>query len=216
MLINVVLKRDIAEALLLGLLGVALFGGKDAPQLLWHGITSAISSEVTFAGMAFVFMGIIVQSTGLIDRLITILNSIFGRLRGGAGYVSTLSSAMMGLIAGSTAGNSATVGSVTIPWMKQTGFSSNRAATLVAGNSGLGVALPPNSTMFIILAMPAAAASSASQVYVTLACAGAYAVLYRLIVVWYWTRKDNIPRTPSENIVPFSTCLLYTSPSPRD
>ena len=131
-LINVVLKRDIAEALLLGLLGVALFGGKDAPQLLWHGITSAISSEVTFAGMAFVFMGIIVQSTGLIDRLITILNSIFGRLRGGAGYVSTLSSAMMGLIAGSTAGNSATVGSVTIPWMKQTGFSSNRAATPVS------------------------------------------------------------------------------------
>ena len=71
-LVNVVLKRDIAEALLLGLLGVALFGGKDAPQLLWLGITSAISSEVTFAGMAFVFMGIIVQSTGLIDRLITI------------------------------------------------------------------------------------------------------------------------------------------------
>lgn len=214
-LINVVLKRDIAEALLLGLLGVALFGGKDAPQLLWLGITSAISSEVTFAGMAFVFMGIIVQSTGLIDRLITILNSIFGRLRGGAGYVSTLSSAMMGLIAGSTAGNSATVGSVTIPWMKQTGFSSNRAATLVAGNSGLGVALPPNSTMFIILAMPAAAASSASQVYVTLACAGAYAVLYRLIVVWYWTRKDNIPRTPSENIVPFSTAWQqgWRSPS---
>ena len=155
---NVLLKRNIAEALLIGLVGVALVGGTRAPELLWLGIKKAVSSEVTFAGMAFVFMGIIVQSTGLIDRLITILNSIFGRLRGGAGYVSTLASAMMGLIAGSTAGNSATVGSVTIPWMKQTGFSSNRAATLVAGNSGLGVALPPNSTMFIILAMPAAAA----------------------------------------------------------
>ncbi len=147
-------------------------------------------------------MGIIVQSTGLIDRLIAILNSAFGRMRGGAGYVSTLASAMMGLIAGSTAGNSATVGSVTIPWMKQTGFSSNRAATLVAGNSGLGVALPPNSTMFIILAMPAAAASSASQVYVALACAGAYAVLYRLLVVFFWTRRDGVPRTPRSQIMP--------------
>ena len=64
--------------------------------------------------MAFVFMGIIVQATGLIDRLIEILNSIFGRVRGGAAYVSTLGSAMIGLMAGSTAGNSATVGSVTI------------------------------------------------------------------------------------------------------
>lgn len=202
-LVNVILKRDIAEALLVGLVGVALVGGTDAPRLLWHGITTAITSEVTFAGMAFVFMGIIVQATGLIDKLITILNSIFGRLRGGAGYVSTLSSAMMGLIAGSTAGNSATVGSVTIPWMKNTGFSSNRSATLVAGNSGLGVSLPPNSTMFIILAMPAAAASSASQVYVALACGGAYAVLYRLVVVWWWTKKDNIPKTPEDQIVPF-------------
>lgn len=213
--VNVLMKRDIAEALLLGLLGVALVGGKDAPELLWHGITSAITSEVTFAGMAFVFMGIIVQATGLIDRLITILNSIFGRLRGGAGYVSTFASAMMGLIAGSTAGNSATVGSVTIPWMKNTGFSSNRAATLVAGNSGLGVSLPPNSTMFIILAMPAAAASSASQVYVALACAGAYAVLYRLLVVFWWTKRDGIPKTPKEHIVPFSEAWAqgWRSPS---
>ncbi|GAA1180159.1 Sialic acid TRAP transporter permease protein SiaT [Corynebacterium glaucum] len=212
---NVFLKRDIAEALLLGLIGVALVGGADAPQLLWHGITTAITSEVTFAGMAFVFMGVIVQATGLIDRLITILNSIFGRLRGGAGYVSTFASALMGLIAGSTAGNSATVGSVTIPWMKKTGFSSNRAATLIAGNSGLGVALPPNSTMFIILAMPAAAASSASQVYVALACAGAYAVLYRLIVVWFWTKKDNIPKTPKDQIVPFNEAWAagWRSPS---
>lgn len=212
---NVLLKRNIAEALLIGLVGVALVGGTRAPELLWHGITEAVSSEVTFAGMAFVFMGIIVQSTGLIDRLITILNSIFGRLRGGAGYVSTLASAMMGLIAGSTAGNSATVGSVTIPWMKQTGFSSNRAATLVAGNSGLGVALPPNSTMFIILAMPAAAASSASQVYVALACAGAYAVLYRLAVVFFWTKKDRIPKTPKDQIVPFGQAWAqgWRSPS---
>lgn len=85
--------------------------------------------------MAFVLMEIVVQATGLIDRLIEILNSVFGRLRGGTAYVSTLSSAMIGLIAGSTAGNSATVGAVTIPWMKKTGWSSERAATLVAGNS---------------------------------------------------------------------------------
>ncbi|WP_026196220.1 TRAP transporter large permease subunit [Corynebacterium lubricantis] len=214
-LVNVLLKRNIAEALLLGLLGVALVGGSDALNLLWTGITTGMQSEVTFAGMAFVFMGIIVQATGLIDRLVTILNSIFGRLRGGAAYVSTLSSAMMGLIAGSTAGNSATVGSVTIPWMKETGWSSTRAATLVAGNSGLGVALPPNSTMFILLALPAAAASSSSSVYIALIIAGAYAVLYRLGVVFLWTKTDKIDKTPKEDIVPLKKAFAdgWSSPS---
>lgn len=211
---NVFLKREISEALLVGLVGVALVGGTRAPELLWLGITSAGKSEVTFAGMAFVFMGIIVQATGLIDRLITILNSIFGRLRGGAAYVSTLGSAMIGLIAGSTAGNSATVGSVTIPWMKQTGWTKERAATLVAGNSGLGVALPPNSTMFIILALPAAAGATSSSVYVALACAGAYAVLYRLGVVFFWSRKDGIPKTPKGHIVPFSDAMRQGWRSP--
>lgn len=205
--LNVFLKRDISEALLVGLIGVALVGGADAPRLLWLGIKEGAQSEVTFAGMAFVFMGIIVQATGLIDRLIAILNSIFGRLRGGAAYVSTLGSAMIGLIAGSTAGNSATVGSVTIPWMKKTGWASDRAATLVAGNSGLGVALPPNSTMFIILALPAAAGATASSVYVALACAGAYAVLYRLAVVFIWTRTDKIPATPKSDIAPFGDAI---------
>lgn len=212
---NVFLRRDISEALLVGLVGTALVGGTDAPRLLFDAVVNAAQSEVTFAGMAFVFMGIVVQATGLIDRLIEILNSIFGRLRGGAGYVSTIGSAMIGLIAGSTAGNSATVGSVTIPWMKKTGWTAERSATLVAGNSGLGVALPPNSTMFIILALPVASAVSASNLYVALACGGAYAVLYRLVMVFFWTRKDNIPATPKGSITPFRTAFAkgWRSPS---
>ncbi len=212
---NTALKRDISESLVVALLATALLGGADAPQLLVNALATAAQSEVTFAGMAFVFMGIVVQATGLIDRLIEILNSIFGRLRGGAAYVSTLSSAMIGLIAGSTAGNSATVGSVTIPWMKKTGWSSERAATLVAGNSGLGVALPPNSTMFIILALPAATGASASSVYVALACGGAYAVLYRMIVVYYWARKFNIEPTPKDSMKPFAEAFRqgWRSPS---
>ncbi|HIX78599.1 MAG TPA: TRAP transporter permease [Candidatus Corynebacterium faecipullorum] len=214
-IMNTALKREISESLVVALIATALLGGTHAPAMLGKAVFSAAQSEVTFAGMAFVFMGIVVQSTGLIDRLIEILNSIFGRLRGGAAYVSTLGSAMIGLIAGSTAGNSATVGSVTIPWMKRAGWSSERAATLVAGNSGLGVALPPNSTMFIILALPAATGASASSVYVALACGGAYAVLYRLAVVFLWTRTDKIAATPREDLKSFAQAMKegWRSPS---
>ena len=191
---NVALKRNIAEALLLALVATSLVGGADAPRLFFDAVIGAANNDVTFAGMAFVFMGVIVAQTGLIERLIDIFNSIFGRLRGGAAYVSTAGSAAIGMVAGSTAGNAATVGSVTIPWMKQNGWSATRAATLVAGNSGLGVSLPPNSTMFIILgAAPVAALGvTAGQVYVALLVAGLYAVLYRMVVVFVWTRLDGI------------------------
>ncbi|WP_040160662.1 TRAP transporter large permease subunit [Nigerium massiliense] len=198
-LLNVLLKRDIAEALLVALVATSLAGGAQAPQLLWGAVVRAVSNDVTFAGMAFVFMGVLVAQTGLIGRLIHIFDAVFGRLPGGAAYVSTLGSAAVGLVAGSTAGNAATVGSVTIPWMKENGWSSRRAATLVAGNSGLGVSLPPNSTMFIILgAAPVAALGvTGGQVYVSLLVAGAYCVLYRMLVVWLWTRRDRIPAVAS-------------------
>lgn len=206
-LINVVLKRRISEALIIALISCALVGGAQAPKLLMDAVREGFQSEVTFAGLAFVFMGVIVASTGLIERLIHILNSMFGRLRGGSAYVSTLGSAAIGLVAGSTAGNTATVGSVTIPWMKENGWSSTRSATLVAGNSGLGVSLPPNSTMFILLAMPAAVGVATGQVYVALAVAGAYCVLYRMLLVFFWTRKDGIPRPDTTNLAPLRTAL---------
>lgn len=204
---NVPLKRPISESLLVALVATSLVGGLHAPGLLWTGVSGALANDVTFAGMAFVFMGVIVQATGLIERMITIFNSVFGRLRGGAAYVSTAGSAAIGLVAGSTAGNAATVGSVTIPWMKQNGWSSARAATLVAGNSGLGVSLPPNSTMFIILATPAAAGVAAGDVYVSLAMAGLYCVLYRMAVVFFWTRRDGIEKTDSSHIARLGTAL---------
>lgn len=202
--LNVFLKRQISEALVVALFACATVAGTDAPRLLWNSILKASQSDITFAGMAFVFMGIIVNETGLINRLISILDSIFGRLRGGSAYVSTFGSAAVGLVAGSTAGNTATVGTVTIPWMKRSGWSSTRAATLVAGNSGLGVSLPPNSTMFILLALPIASEVSQASIYIGLLAAGSYAVLYRLAVVFVWTRVDKIPKTDPKYLQPFT------------
>lgn len=201
--LNVFAKRQISEALLVALVACSLVAGLDAPRLLWQSMYKAAQSDITFAGMAFVFMGVVVNETGLITRLITILDSIFGRLRGGSAYVSTLGSAAIGLVAGSTAGNTATVGTVTIPWMKRSGWSAPRAATLVAGNSGLGVSLPPNSTMFILLALPIASQVSQASIYISLLVAGTYATIYRLVLVFIWTRTDNIPKTDPKFLEPF-------------
>lgn len=76
-ILNTLAKRDIAESLLIALVCIAFLGGTQGPSMFWQAIRDASQSEVTFAGMAFVFMGIIVQATGLVDRLIEILNSEF-------------------------------------------------------------------------------------------------------------------------------------------
>lgn len=205
---STVLKRGIGEAMIVGFLVTALFGGADALALLWDGFVFGATNEVLFAAMAFVFMSYIIDKTGIILRLIEILNSLLGRLPGGASHVATFGSALMGMISGSGSGNTATTGSVTIPWMIRSNWSKEMAATVAAGNAGLGIAFPPSSSMFILLGFaPIAAVVSEGDLYVALLIGGAYQVLYRIILTMWFVRKYKIQRLSAEFVQPIGKSL---------
>ncbi|WP_276131526.1 TRAP transporter large permease subunit [Mycobacterium kyogaense] len=91
---NAVFKRNIGEAMIVGLVAVAAFAGSKAPTYVWHGFVDSISEEVTFAGLAFIFMSFLLAKTPVLDRLIDVLNSFLGRLRGGPVYTSTVAGGM--------------------------------------------------------------------------------------------------------------------------
>lgn len=89
------LKRSIAEAMLLGLVIVCAFNGVDVlPQTFASSLTKALTQDVMAAIILFTVMASIMTQTGIITRLVSILNSILGRFRGGPAYVSACASAM--------------------------------------------------------------------------------------------------------------------------
>jgi TRAP-type C4-dicarboxylate transport system permease large subunit len=202
-----VLKRNISEALMVAFVASALTAGLSAPRLIGAGIVAAATSEVLFAAMAFVVMSQVTAATGLVGRLAGILNSLFGRVAGGAGYVSTLASALFGLVSGSGAGNAAAVGSITVPWMKQSNWRSREAALVVTGNAGLGIALPPNSTMFILVAAPGVAGVTIDQILFPLLVAGSVTLLYRLLVIAFLTRRHGVHAVPPDLVPPLRQSL---------
>ncbi|RRO16991.1 TRAP transporter large permease subunit [Saccharopolyspora rhizosphaerae] len=199
---NVVLKRNMGEAMLLGLLATASFAGLEAPEALLSGLLGALDEEVLYAAMAFVFMAYVVDRTGLIQKLLEILNSLVGRVRGGPVLVDTAGSALMGALSGSNSGNTAATGAFTGPWMIRTGWSPERSATFLAGNGGLGAALPPSASMVIMIGF-AGSMVTTGQIYLALLCAGIYQVVWRLLLVAYFVRRDRIQRTPDEDLRPF-------------
>ncbi|MBF8188204.1 TRAP transporter large permease subunit [Nonomuraea sp. K274] len=205
---NGVLKRNIGEAMLIGFAGVCLFGGTGFFGLAWAGITEALSEEVVFAALAFVFMGYLLTRLGLIQEQVTVLNSIFGRLRGGAGYVSTSAAALLGGPSGSGSGIAASVGSVTIPWMTRSNWRPDLAASLVAGNAGLGISIPPSSSMFLLLGSAAVTpVLTADQLFVPALVGGLWTVAYRFVVVFVWVRRHRIAATDAADIVPLRAAL---------
>lgn len=202
---NTILKRNIGEAMGIGFLVVLIFGGGQFLTLLQGSLIFAITQETVFAALAFTFMAYVMKTTGLINRLVNILNSFLGRIAGGAGYSSTIASGLMGLISGSGAGAAASVGSITIPWMKNSNWPAQASATLTAGNAGLSTSIPPSSSMFILMGMAEVSGKiTISQLYMSLLTAGLWAVFYRLILVRFFVKKYNIKPLAQSEIKPFN------------
>ncbi|MER5389979.1 TRAP transporter large permease subunit [Saccharopolyspora sp. NPDC002686] len=191
-----------------GFLACAAFGGTDAVQIAWHGLVEALQEEVTFATLAFVVMSYLLSISGVMDRLIGILSSVFGRFRGGSAYVSTLASGLFGTVAHAGSAITATVGSVTIPWMQRSKVSGPVAATIVAGNAGMGITFPLSSSFFILTTSATVTPLlSADDLVMPLFAVGAWCLVYRLIVVTILIRKHDIQPMASEDIQPLRHTL---------
>ena len=175
---NVIFKRNMGEAMGLGLVATSLFAGSEAPHYLVRGLAGALNHDVLYAALAFVFMAYLVEVTALIDKIIAVLNSALGRVRGGPAYVATAGSAVFGALSGSNSANTAAGGSFTGPWMVRTGWSPARAATILAGNGGLGAAIPPSASMVIMIGFAGDLVTTA-QVYLALLSAGLYQIIHR-------------------------------------
>lgn len=211
--INTKLKRNMAECMFwayLVLVAITKIFLDDPVESYKNSMEFAFKQEVIYAAMAFSYMSYIMGETGIIEKLVAILNSLLGKLPGGSAYVSTIASALFGMISGSGSGNAAAVGSITIPWIRQTGWSKEMATTIVAGNAGLGIAFPPSSSMFLLLGMPAIAAElTGADLYLTLLSAATILLVFRLLIVRYYVKKYNIKAIDSGNILPVGEALKY-------
>ncbi len=91
----------------------------------------------------FIIFGAFLESTGISDFFIACANSLAGFASGGPAKVAVISSALCGMVSGSSVGNTVTTGSVTIPMMKKTGYPGEFAGAVEAAASTGGQIMPP-------------------------------------------------------------------------
>lgn len=91
----------------------------------------------------FVIFGAFLEKTGISQFFIDMANSIAGASSGGPAKVAVISSALCGMVSGSSVGNTVTTGSVTIPLMKKTGYKPEFAGAVEAAASTGGQIMPP-------------------------------------------------------------------------
>ncbi len=91
----------------------------------------------------FIIFGAFLERTGISNFFIDMANSLVGSASGGTAKVAVVSSALCGMVSGSSVGNTVTTGSVTIPMMKSTGYKPEFAGAVEAAASTGGQIMPP-------------------------------------------------------------------------
>ncbi|MEM5781256.1 MAG: TRAP transporter large permease subunit, partial [Lawsonibacter sp.] len=91
----------------------------------------------------FIIFGAFLEATGISNFFISCANAVAGGATGGPAKVAVISSALCGMVSGSSVGNTVTTGSVTIPMMKRTGYPPQFAGAVEAASSTGGQIMPP-------------------------------------------------------------------------
>ncbi|NLU23889.1 MAG: TRAP transporter permease [Clostridiales bacterium] len=126
----------------LGILG----GAKMLIYRLFYTTTGILTTPINVCSkyiVVFIIFGAFLERTGISDFFIDLANSVAGGTSGGPAKVAVISSALCGMVSGSSVGNTVTTGSVTIPMMKRTGYKPEFAGAVEAASSTGGQIMPP-------------------------------------------------------------------------
>ncbi len=130
-------------------IGGGNWGGASFVKGTWHfwmqeegifGKPLEVSTQTIFL---FVLFGAILEKAGAGNYFIKIAFALLGHLRGGPAKAAVVASAMSGLYSGSSIANTVTTGTFTIPLMKRTGFSAEKAGAVEVASSTNGQLTPP-------------------------------------------------------------------------
>ncbi|MBE6577529.1 MAG: TRAP transporter large permease subunit [Ruminococcaceae bacterium] len=198
-------KRPVYEAVLIAFVILLIVTGTWSNVLVY--INEGLSTSLLYSMVAFVAMSILLTKTKIVDSCITIILSLIGRIRGGAGYTAVIASAFMGALSGSGPGNVMATGALTIPAMKRTGFPAELAANIESNASYLGNMIPPSSNIVAAMAAFTTFAAgmgiadvSQGKFWVVLWGVAIWFIAQRLIMVWAFCKYYKVQPIKKEDL----------------
>ena len=161
------------------------------PQQLMAGM----DSYALIALPLFIFMGQLMNASGITARLIDYCMVIVGRFRGGLGLVNISSSMLFGGISGSSTSDTASIGSILIPEMKRRGYPEQFAAGLTVASSTMGMIIPPSIPM-ILFAITAQ--ESVGKLFLGGVIPGLMVGFFQIIFTLWISNKKKFPQENSK------------------
>lgn len=159
------------------------------PQILADAMYNGADSFPLMAIPFFLLAGELMSAGGMSKRIVTLITSLLGHIRGGLGYAAVIASVLMASLSGSAVADTAAVGVLLIPMMREAGYNVPRATGLVAAGGVIAPIIPP-SIAFIIFGV--AANVSIIDLFLAGVTPGILMGLW-LIVIWsFLARREPV------------------------
>lgn len=133
--------------------GLATWGMRSVPILV-SAIFGTMTSDVLIALPLFVFMGCMMEASGVADRLFMNLRVLLGSMRGGLGIVAILLATVLAATTGIIGASIVMMAALALPSMLKAEYDKPLAAGIICAGGSLGILIPP-SNMLIIYALSA-------------------------------------------------------------
>lgn len=128
----------------LGLLQPSLF--QALPERLW----GVMSNDTLLAVPFFVFMGLILERSGMAEDLLDTIGQLFGPLRGGLAFAVIFVGALLAATTGVVAASVIAMGLISLPIMLRYGYDRRLASGVIAASGTLAQIIPPSLVLIIM------------------------------------------------------------------
>jgi len=197
--ILLILGAPIVFAIGVGTLGALIAGGIPL-ELLPQKIFIGLAHFPYLAVPLFVLAGMLMETGGISKRIVELSNAMVGHIQGGLGMVVMVATIFFSDISGSSAADTAAIGSIMIPTMKKRGYAPNFSAALVTAAGGMGVLIPPCLTMVVFGSLTN---TSIGALFLAGFVPGISMGIILMGLTYIIARKNNFPREERANFGQF-------------
>lgn len=196
----VLLLAGFPVAFTLGAVALAFgsaFLGFDFFNLLPHRIWGIMTNFTLLAVPLFVFMGVVLEKSGIAEQLLETMGKLFGRVRGGLAISVVAVGALLAATTGVVGASVVTMTVIALPCMLNRGYSPSLASGTIAASGTLGQIIPPS---IILILLGDVIGVPVGELFMGAAVPGLVLVIAYMAYIGFiaWLKPEVAPATPAD------------------
>ena len=187
--------------------GVFTFGLKFF-NLLPLRVWGIMSNYVLIAVPLFIFMGVMLEKSGIAEELLETMALLFGKLRGGLAISVLVVGALLGASTGIVGATVVTMGVISLPVMLKRGYHPRAASGVIMASGTLGQIIPPS---IILVLLGSVLNVPVGELFIGAVIPGIMLVFLYLvwIVILSFIRPDSVPAMPKSELDKFTGAVKW-------